>query len=392
MNSFAELPGRPFPRLIFNCDGDSTTLSHFTPPITPKQFCRAVDELENTRVDTFIYCMNRGDDTFSHRTKIGEIYGEHVSEWRVPAQYRRDPQADQWQKVVDVLKRIADNTRSLLDAGHDPMEILAARTHELGLAFWAGLRMNDIHEDDTRRFFPLRSTFKQTHPELLIGSPYPNPDEGYAQDNFTWAFDFARKEVCERKLAIIEEACLNYDLDGFELDFQRGPWYFKTGMEQAGMPLMTDFLRSVRNTTARIAREKKKNFILAVRVPPSFTGAERKGLDVRAWIKENLADLVIPMDAGYMDLSVDIREYTEAVKGTSCKIAGGIEPYTKDSGRANSQIFRAVASALYRQGCHALYLFNFDCHRSKGRENPYTDWELDLLRTLDNPPDGTPTV
>jgi len=373
------------PRIIFNCDGDSTTLAHFEPPITPRQLCRAVDELKGTQVDVFIYCINRGDDTFSHRTNVAEIYGLGITEWDVPLKYRSLPGYETARRKVLAMKRMADNTRALLDAGYDPMAVLAGRTHEHGMAFWAGLRMNDIHEDDPQRFFVLRSRYKKEHSDLLIGSPYPNPSEGYGGEDFTWAFNFEQATVRERKIALIEEACLNYDVDGFELDFQRGPWYFKPGREKQGTPLMTDFLRQVRAQTRAIALKKGKRFTLAARVPPTFDAGEQKGLDVRTWIREELADIFIPMDAGYMNMDFDVGGFVAAVRETSCIIAGGIEPYTKDGGRSDLNMFRAAASGYYQQGAECLYLFNFDCHRVQGRDRDYTDWEMQALREIGAP-------
>ncbi len=368
-----EKPGRPTsPRIIFNCDGDSTTLSHFKPPITPEQLCRTLDELKGTQVDVFVQCMNRGDDTFSHRTKVGEIYGRNVTEWNEGA-------------IRKGMKRIAENTWALLDAGHDPFEILAKRARELGMQFWVSMRMNDIHEDDSTRFYPLRSTFKMKHPELLIGSPYPDPARGYPADNFTWAFDFARREVHNHKLALIAEVCTNYDVDGFELDFQRGPWYFKKGQELRGMPMMTEFVRRVRREVNEIGKRKGRALTLAVRVPVTFDACADKGLDVRTWIREGLADVITPMDAGYLDMHADVRGFVDLAKGTRCAIAGGLEHSTLGYGHADIAILRAGAMGFWDQGASSIYLFNYDCHRRKGRHAAYTPQEIEALRQIGSP-------
>ena len=239
------------PRLIYNSDGDSTTLLAFDSLITPEQACRDIEEVAGTGVEVFTNSMGRGDDTFSHPTEFGDIYGENVAEWP-------DGESVRW------VRTMAENTRALLDAGINIIELLAERAHKRGLQFWPALRMNDIHEDDSGRFAAFRSTFKKNHPELLLGSPYPTRHGyGYPQDNFTWAFDFAREEVRERKLGLILETCEHYDVDGFELDFQRGAWYFKDGTEAEGMPLMTDFVRKVRAGTREIAARKGRPFISA---------------------------------------------------------------------------------------------------------------------------------
>ncbi len=366
------------PRLIYNSDGDSTTLLAFPPPITPEQACRDIEELVGTRVEVFTNSMGRGDETFSHPTDFGDIYGAGVSEW---------PEGENvaWVRIM------AENTRALLDAGINIIDLLAERAHERGLQFWPALRMNDIHEDDGSRFAAFRSSFKKRHPELLIGSPYPQKHGyGYPQDDFTWAFDFAREEVRQRKLGLILETCQNYDVDGFELDFQRGAWYFKDGQEGEGLPLMTDFMRQVREKTGAIAARKGRPFTLMLRVPPTVEKCRAIGLDVPTWIKEELADLFILMDKTYLDMGADIRGFVELAQGTCCKIGGGLEHICRGYGDkrsipAGSDILYAGALSYWHQGASCIYLFNYDCHRQAGGDFSYTPDEYQVLREIHDP-------
>ena len=121
------------PRLIFNSDGDSTTCIAFEPPITPEQACRDIEEIAGTSVEVFTNSMGRGDETFSHTTGFGEVYGSNVdaAEW---------PQAE----GLEYVRWMADSTRALLDRGVDIIELLAARAHERGMQFWPALRVNDM--------------------------------------------------------------------------------------------------------------------------------------------------------------------------------------------------------------------------------------------------------
>ena len=66
---------------------DSTTYIAFEPPLTPEQACRDIEEVAGTSVEVFTNSMGRGDETFSHPTGFGEIYGSNVTEW---------PQAEGW--------------------------------------------------------------------------------------------------------------------------------------------------------------------------------------------------------------------------------------------------------------------------------------------------------
>ena len=361
------------PRLIYNSDGDSTTLLAFDALITPEQACRDIEEIVGTGVEVFSNSMGRGDDTFSHPTEFGDIYGENVSAW---------PEGED----VKWVRTMAENTKALLDAGINIIELLAERAHTRGLQFWPALRMNDIHEDDGRRFAAFRSTFKKNHPELLLGSPYPTRNGyGYPQDDFTWAFDFARAEVRERKLGLILETCEKYDIDGFELDFQRGAWYFKEGKEQAGMPLLTDFMRKVRSGTRQIAESKGRSFTLMVRVPPTLDWCLSVGLDAEGWIKEELADLFVPMQGGYLDMGADISGFVELARGTRSKIGGGLEHHAKGYRHAGPDMLYAAAQSFWHQGASSIYLFNYDCHRQHGGDFPYTPEEIRVLKEIHDP-------
>ncbi len=364
---------RELPRLIYNSDGDSTTFIAYPPPMTPEQACRDVDEVADTAVEAFTNSMGRGDETLSHRSEFAEVYGSNVTQW---------PEGE----GLEWVRWMADSTGALLDQGVDIVELLASRAHERGMQFWPALRMNDIHEDDTERFGAFRSTFKKEHPELLIGSPYPTvAGYGYAQDDFTWAYDFARPEVRERKLGLILETCERYDVDGFEMDFQRGRWFFKQGQEASGMPLMTDLMRKVRTGIAAIMDRKGRPFTLLLRVPATREGCRRIGLDVPTWIREELADLIIPMNGGYLEMGAEIAAFTEIAEGTSCRIGGGLERLAKGYGYAGNDMLYAAASSFWHQGASSIYLFNYDCHRLRQGNESYTPDEVQLLREIQDP-------
>ena len=366
-----------FPRLIFNSDGDSTTLSVFEPPITSEKACRDIEEVAGTGVDVFSNSMGRGDDTFSHPTEYGDLYGEGFSSW---------PEGEDGHGNLQWVRFMADNARALLDAEINIIELLSERAHQRGLQFWPALRMNDVHEDDGSRFAAFRSEFKKEHPDLLLGSPYPaDGSYGYPQDNFTWAFNFAKEEVRDRKLGLILETCEKYDVDGFELDFQRGPWYFKEGKEQEGMPLLTDFMRKVRTGTREVADRKGRSFILIARIPPTLDSCLDIGLDAATWIQEELADLFVPMQGSYLDMGADIKGFVKMAQNTRCRIGGGIEHLAKGYRQAGPDMLYAAAMSFWHQGASSMYLFNYDCHRQLGADFPYTPQEIRVLKEISDP-------
>jgi hypothetical protein len=327
------------------------------PPYKPEQIFPLIDSLEGTDVDVYLYGVNRGGDTYRHKTNIGGTIEDH-SDW----------QRGGWGASV---KEVIEQGIAIRRAGIDPLSVLVQRGHEKGLQVWATFRMNDLHED-LEECAAFRSRFKIDHPELLMGSPYPEPKEwGSAEADFSWAFDYAHEEVRNRFLAIIEEALTNYDLDGVDLDFLRGPYYFKTGQREKGMPLLTDFMRKVRDAVSKVSKQKGKPLTLSVRVDPSFEACERAGLDVRTWIEEGLADLVTPMAHGRLDMNADVWEFVKVARAAgTCEIGGGIEGRTYGYGflpdgdigsnrEPSIEILRAAAMGYYDQGAASLYLFNY---------------------------------
>ncbi len=356
------------PRILFNSDGGTGALYHFKPPITPKQLCRVLNELEGTHVDVFIQSVNHGNDQFLYPTKVGVLYGANIKD----SEYKEK-----------VFRRWALNVRSLLDAGHDPLHVWAKRAHALGMQFWPSMRMNDIHCDWVERWPTLRSAWEKRHPEMLIGDAAPDRYVELYKRKTTWAHDFAKQAVRDRKFALIEEMCVTYDVDGFELDFQRHPYYFKKGQEPDGMPLMTQFVRRVRNRLNEIQKRKGRRLVLHARVPPMFAMCHEVGLDVRTWIRQGLVDIVTPMCTGYLDMNADVRGFVQVARETDCRIAGGLEHYVKGygSGRATIEMMRAASSGYFNEGASAVYLFNYDAHGHV----PFKPHEIQTLREIGEP-------
>ena len=234
------------PGILFNSDGGSGALFAFEPPITRGQLCRVVDSLQGTQVDVFIQCVSYGSFVV-HGTRVGEVYGLDMAD-------------DEFEN--ENFRRWAANVKGLLDSGEDPLAIWAGRTHELGMRFFAGLRMNDIHKDWVERWPSLRSRWERERPHVAIGRDVPpgyrsrNARPGQPSDGFTCAFDFAVDEVREHKLALVGELCAGYDIDGLEMDFLSHPIYFKAGREREGAPLLTDFMRRARALADKAAADK----------------------------------------------------------------------------------------------------------------------------------------
>ena len=368
------------PRIIFNSDGDFSMRAH-KPYQNLDEFCRGIDELRGTQVDVYNYSVSAGGDVFKYPSAIAPIVGDDLDDLdSVPASLRTE----------------VENLKGFAAAGLDPVAVMAQHAHEAGMRFWISLRMNDTH-DDVHECAALHGSFRKAHPEWLIGSPYPEPRElGNPETGFSWALDYAQPAVRERQLAIIEELVSNYDVEGIELDFLRGPYYFKTAERERGMPLLTDFVRSACRVVAGIAERKGRPVTIAVRLDRTMEACRAKGIDAPTWIEEELADYFIPMHPGRLDMGADVASFAEAARDTSCQIIGGLDGAAYGYGHLADhesgpwrhptvEMMRAAAMGYYAQGAAGVYLFNFDCHRFRGAYAPYSAEEMQMLHEIGLP-------
>ena len=361
------------PLYVFNSDGGAAAIAHIKGEVTRDVVCHELDELEGTAVTDFFWCPIVGGNVFIYPTNVGERMGDNIRDWeQVHPYYRQQGQA------------MADNLAQLVARGEDPIDMLVRRARELKIRFWLTCRMNEIHEDDDR-FTVLRSLFKEEHPELLHGKNY-HPEAVYApKKGWSYAWDYSQEGVRQHFLALFEE-WLQYDVDGIELDFVRSPCLFPPGKEKEGMPLLTDFVVKLRARVDAAARRRQQPVKLAVRVPPSLQLCRAAGIDIKVWMERRLVDQVTPMDRGYLHPEPRLSEFVKLGAKHQVTILGGIEPKVTGYRQSNRQTF-ALASTFLHQGADGLYLFNYDCHRSRAKSSQfggvlqdYTAEELEFLK------------
>ncbi len=146
-------------RIIMNNDGDDAGGRHIAPGIEPtteafrSQRCTG---LENTQVDSIVYCTGGCFDQHSLASRCDESSGHPPGVWGE-----------------------SDLTRHWADRGRDALGMVIdfCRAHDKEI-IWS-LRMNDIHDNWYPATMP---RFKKDHPELLlfqpddVGRKRPGPD------------------------------------------------------------------------------------------------------------------------------------------------------------------------------------------------------------------------
>ncbi|MBD05774.1 MAG: hypothetical protein CME24_15650 [Gemmatimonadetes bacterium] len=303
----------PKARMLYYDDARHAYLYTVEPPPEELDVLHPVDVVSNSMVDTFVFGLGIGR-TMSYGTQVGEIWfdgaEDHVANWRA-----------------------RETVLSLLDQGRDPLRMLIDRAHHHGMDFYASLRLaaNNLPEDPVRP-------------------------------------DFSAPEARQERFALIEEAVTRYGVDGVELDCAYEPNsdpVFRPEHVDAGLVILTDFVRQVRELVDEAARRRGRPIALGVRVLPTPAGNQKAGLDVPVWLEEDLVDFIVPIF--YVDENMDQNLPFEALSQLAhrhdCYVYPGVRPfYRKDPDRqsASPAMYRAAATNFLHKGADALYMMQLN--------------------------------
>ena len=248
-------PERTF-RIIHNNDGSDLLGNRWFKyrPLTLADLDSCVDMVANSQVTTYMMCS--GSDFFYVRSKYGHVMGDDLNG-------TLDCGCDTAQ--YNSFRKYYRNHLNLEKEGTDLVAYTLKRAKEKGMEAFITYRMNDLHFNDTTTHCPIWYTdFWIQHPEYWLN----DTTQGY---NSGGAFDFAIKEVRDRKLAIISEQLENYAdiIDGYDLDFMRFIVYFKSGTGPQNAPLMTQLVKDIRQKVDEISAKQGRKILLSARVAPT---------------------------------------------------------------------------------------------------------------------------
>ncbi len=334
-------------RVMSNDDG--WILGETPVPITPKiMWDRMIGPHEGSPIDGFLWSIG-GHNVYTYETEIGEFPGEGCGE------------------LDERHQRQADNLRHLIENHGGPVTVIAELCRLAGMDFFPSVRMNEHYDIDESS--PSYSRFRREHPQYLIGRgediPGPTLEWGIRT-----GVDYAVPQVREHMTNIIVELLSRFDVDGIELDYMRHPAFFRIEEAYANRHLMTDMIRDVRGQMDRISQDKGKPLDLIVRVPPTLRDCERTGLDVAAWITDDLVDILIA-GGGFIGFEMPMRQFVEAASGTSTQVYGCLEGLRPN---VDELTMRAMAARYWEHGVDGLYLFNY--------YSMPQEWKRDVLGRL----------
>ena len=361
----------PKPRFIYN--DDTCTLRTAPPPHTVKDIYLAVDYLKDTQVDCLCWCLC---------DQVAYAWPSKVIENIYDLKDKGISLAN-WENERDIMY-------SLHKQGIDYLPLLIQRTHSHGIMFVASFRMNDTHIKSYPNSF-LTPEFWKTHQQYRIW------DATDAKSYYNAALDYSFPEVRNRYRDSIAEVLKMYDVDGIELDFSRSPYFFNPSEAQTKRNILTQFVREIGSLLKKESKRKKRSLKLILRVISRERVLTTAGIDLRKWIKERLAPILV-ITENCANFNQDIEPWRDLCKQAGVSLypaamAGVAAAYNQEfystqvrnpqGPRHDGQVRlpeyeescanRAAAQNLLAQKPDGIAKFNFPCWLAEGENIMHTN-------------------
>ena len=318
-----------------------------------------VDRYRGTQVDHLFFCPNaqRSSVASKARQSLWDGYdpdGDNNQPFLAGVPDRRYP----WSGGPNQrqhMRNLAHAAWLLHTRGIDPYARWIARSRKYGIHPWLSMRMNDVHYAGNPEH-SLHDRFWKEHPE------YRRDPQG---DNYNGqCLDYGRPEVRTYQMAYVRELIFRYDMDGFEFDWMRNPFYFKPGQEKKGLEILTEFTSEVRQLLDEREKEVGHRIQLSARVPARPETALGLGFDVPAWASRNLIDRLVVTPFLFSQFDIPIEQWKQLLAGSSITLEAGlmqtIRPFAGGPTLSHSlETARGAAMSFLDRGADRIYLFNF---------------------------------
>jgi len=308
-------------------------------------------------------------------TQVGALFwcvGEHAARWpSTTLEELGDIHGRRYENAAAY--HLTENIRLMVERGEDPQAALIKRGHELDLAVYASLRVNDNHfngaqvQDLAALHHTELTELRRQHPEWLLGDR--------TSEWFALSWDLSVPEVRRHRLDHLREVCERYDWDGVELDWQRHPFHLPEEEAHRLRYTLTDLQRAARQLTRDIGERRGRPLHLAVRVAGTLETCASIGYDLPAWVEEDLCDIVIPAGAAATDPSLDMAAFVELCRPRGIAVYGGFDgalpdPWVgpEEGARKDRLRTRAIASRYLAAGADGVYAFNWHANADTRRE------------------------
>lgn len=318
-----------------------------------------VDQFKGTQVDQLLFCLSsqRSDVASEVRQTVWDGYDPDKGLDQPLFAGVPDREFPGWPGGPNERQHMRNWVHAawlLNHEGIDPYARWLARCRKCGIKPWLSLRMNDVHFVDNPDH-PIHSRFWKEHPEYRR-----DPKDKYNGQ----ALDYGRPEVRAYNLAYVREMIFRYDLDGFELDWMRNPFYFKSGQEKEGLAILTEFTSEVRDLLQQREKQLGHAIELSARVPVHPETAQGLGFDVDAWASRKLIDRLVVMPFLFTQFDMPIERWKQLLSGHQVAVEAGlmisVVPYAGGLALSHSmETARGAAISFLDRGADRIYLFNF---------------------------------
>jgi len=181
--------------------------------------------------------------------------------------------------------------------------------------------------------------------------------------------------VRDYQFGFIKELCERYDIDGFELDFLRFPWFFPEEMPFNEKALiMTQYIRRIRDMLDGLG----KDIPICARVYNRLDLVKDMGLDIKACVDEGLIDMINISPSYITQPDGDIESFRKLLPDTKLyaeitQCAGTpkeIELSVEENRKSTTEQIRSIAYSFLERGADGISLFNFVYYRDYSFGNP----------------------
>ena len=326
-------------RLIYNNDGCDV----FSNANTPDKFLsNRMTSVPGTQVDTVFYCTG-ATIMFSHDAKVGETYGK-------------------WEDTGNWGSDVGGNCAALIASGKDTLTLVVEYCKRNSLEVFFTHRINDIHDSLTGGNVEL-ATWKRDNPQFLMSKQADQGKYSGADTRYWWsAFNFEHEEVRDYLLAIVEDVCSRYDIDGYEIDYFRSPLFFTPNLDHKPvmakhLAMLTDFQRKVREIACRQGNRRGRPILVSVRVPMTVDKCRHVGIDIERWLEDDLCDLMTT-GGGYMPFSMPTREMVQLGHEFNKQVYPTISASGMRRRFFGIKAWKGAAANAWANGADGILLFN----------------------------------
>lgn len=365
------------PLIIYN--DDTCSLRYVDEPHTEDAVSIPLRHLAGTQVGAISWCLC-DDIAYSWPSKVMENYydqldaghwiGLYDDEVGFALTHGKAKDANYYQNIPK-----GEEPRNLMVTLHrqgiDYLPILINEARARGLKFYGSFRMNDAHHKSDPKGM-LSSKFWQEHQHYRLWEV----TDGRTYYNAT--LDYSYPEVRQRRLDAIREVTQWYDMDGVEIDFCRNPYTFQPSEAWAKRDILTQFIAEIREELKQAEVKWGRRMDLILRVPFGEEQLRNAGMDIEAWLEQDLVDILI-MSNRHNDYNQRLEPWLSLCQKYQVPFYPCIEMdpehnaihnhVTLETIEESVKRHRAAAQNFLSQGAAGVYMFNHPCLLFQTRRN-----------------------